>query len=343
VSLLANNEGFAEEVTMKVQRGFALVQGLILSCFCLMIVHLISTGTIVLYISSKLIWLSKLSAILLGIIAIAKLVPMKHNHSASRSCCGHDHACASDHHHSHKTNGLLPMMIFIIPLILGFVMQPRVLASTALSHSINTAGPVPFYAMHIPKSNKFSTVVQWPSWFSFVKRAVGSSSVANDTKSAAPDRVNQSTSQNGLNTVKPLSRKSVNSVAKESDLMQLYSNIDDHPEQVYNQHWKLTGFVYKDPTLAKNQFVISRFVITCCIIDATPIGIIVESPDAPNLKADTWVEVEGLLQKRVIGGADEINSVHNFHEATDGVPYLVVTSCKIIATPKDPYLAPPMQ
>lgn len=50
------------------------------------------------------------------------------------------------------------MAIFIIPLILGFGMQPRVLGSTTLSNSINTAGPVAFYAMHIPKSDKFSGV-----------------------------------------------------------------------------------------------------------------------------------------------------------------------------------------
>ena len=45
----------AEEVTMKIQRGLPLVQGLILGCFSLMMVHLILTGTIVLYISSKLV------------------------------------------------------------------------------------------------------------------------------------------------------------------------------------------------------------------------------------------------------------------------------------------------
>ncbi|EGW36626.1 TIGR03943 family protein [Desulfosporosinus sp. OT] len=329
---------------MKIQKSFALVQGLILICFSLMVVHLIQNGTIVLYISSKVIWLSKFSAILLVIIAIAKLVPIHHNHSVAHNCCGHDHACDSGHHnHSHKTNELLQIAIFVIPLILGFGMQPRVLASTALANSINTAGPVPFYAMRIPRSDKFISVVQWPSWLSSVKKDVGSSTVANGTKSVSADMRNKSSSQNKLNSVIPLTPNSLNSIAKETDLMQLYLNIDDHSEQVYNQHWKLTGFVYKDPKLAKNQFVISRFVITCCIVDATPIGIIVESPDAPNLKADNWVEVEGILQKRIIGGADEIKSVHNFHETDEGVPYLVVTSCKKVTTPKDPYLDPPMQ
>ena len=148
---------------MKIQRGFALAQGLILCCFSSMILHLIQSGTLVLYISPKVIWLSKLSAILLFIIAVAKLVPMPHNHSAAHSCCGHDHACVSDHHsHSHNTKGLLQMAIFAIPLILGFGMQPRVLASTSLSNSINTAGPIPFYAMHIPNFDKYSSGVQWP-------------------------------------------------------------------------------------------------------------------------------------------------------------------------------------
>jgi len=296
---------------MPIQRRFALVQVIILSCFSLMIWHLILTGTIVLYISSTLIWLSELSAILLAIMAIAKLIPMQPHHSVAHRCCAHDHACVSDHHHSHGTNGLLPMMIFIIPLILGFTMEPRVLASTALTNSINTAGSRSFYA--------------------------------NGTRSASAGMLNKSTSQNKPNSVETLPPKSVNVVAKEADLMQLYLTIDDHPEQVYNQPWRLTGFVYKDPKLPKNQFVISRFVITCCIVDATPIGIIVESSATPNLKADTWVEVEGILQKRVIGGAEKIKSVDNFHATNDGVPCLVATSCKIVATPQAPYLAPPMQ
>jgi len=326
---------------MKIQRGLALVQGIILSCFSLMIVHLIQTGTIVLYISPKVIWLSKFSAILLTIIAIAKLIPTPHNQSVAHSC-GHDHACTSAHHHSNETKALMPMLIFIIPLMLGFTMQPRVLASTALSNSINTAGLLPYYTMPIPRSEKLK-LIQWPSGLSFVKKDVDSSATVNNTKSTSADKLDKSNPQNKLNSVKPLAPKPVNSVAKETDLMQLYLNIEDHPEQVYNQNWRLSGFVYKDPKLAKNQFVISRFVITCCIVDATPIGIIVESPDAPHLKADSWVEVDGLLQKRIVGGIDNLKSVHNFHETENGVPYLIVTRCKVVAAPKDPYLAPPMQ
>lgn len=302
---------------MQIQR-IALVQSVILSLFSLMIVYLILTKTIDLYISLEVIWLAKLSAILLAVISIAKFVPMRR--SLIHNCCGHNHSCTAGHnHHPHKTNGLVQISIFVIPLMVGFGMQPRILDATALSNSINTAGPVPYYALHFPRTDRLSSEMQLPNGSSFGKNDIGSSAVKNLTPNSA------------------------NSVAKETDLMQLYLNIEDHPDQVYNQRWKLSGFVYKDPELAKNQFVISRFVITCCIVDATPIGIIVESPDAPKLKANTWVEVTGLLQKRIIGKANEIKSVHNFPETEDEVPYLVVNSCKIVSTPQDPYLAPPMQ
>lgn len=36
-------------------------------------------------------------------------------------------------------------------------------------------------------------------------------------------------------------------------------------------------------------------VIACCVADATPIGIIAETPDALNFESDTWLEVEGVL------------------------------------------------
>lgn len=300
---------------MQFQRRMALVQSLVLFLFSLMIVYLIQTHTIELYISPKVVWTAKLSAMLLAVISLAKFVPMRR--SVNHSCCSHNHACATGHNYSPIAGGLVQIAIFIIPLMVGFGMQPRILASAALSNSINTAGPVPYYALDIP--NELRGGVQTPRGLSFDKDDLGGSEVKN------------------------LPPKPVNSIAKETDLVQLYLNIEDHPEQVYNQRWRFTGFVYQDPKLAKNQFVISRFVITCCIVDATPIGIIVESPDAPKLKADTWVEVAGVLQKKSIGRADEIKAVHNFHETDDGVPYLVANSCKIVPTPQDPYLDPPMQ
>ncbi len=133
---------------MQIKRKADLIQGLILCGFALLMLHLIVTGSIVLYISSKLVWLSKLAAVLLIGMAIAKFLPERHNHT----CCSHDHACSSGHHeHTHSID-FWRMTLFIIPLVLGFAMHPRVLGATALANSINTAGPVPFYAISSTKN-----------------------------------------------------------------------------------------------------------------------------------------------------------------------------------------------
>jgi len=104
----------------------------------------------------------------------------------------------------------------------------------------------------------------------------------------------------------------------------------------------MTGFVYKDPGLGKNQFVITRFVIVCCLLDTVPIGIIAESPDASDLKADTWVEAEGVMKMlNTFSAADKIEPLSNFHGPNTDIPYFVITSLKKVPVPKDPYLYPP--
>jgi len=313
---------------MQIQRKEDLAQALILGCFALLLFHLILTGTILLYISSKFIWLSELAAVLLVVMANAKLLPKRHNHK--HSCCDHDHACSSGHHsHTNSTN-YLRITLFLIPLVLGFAMQPRVLGSTALANSINTAGPVPFYA--ISSSKNVDNILSASS-----KVTLNSSSLtANSTESASV--YNSADSNKQIN--KPL--QPVDSVVRDTDLVDLAFKIYDYHNQAYDRHWRLTCFVYKDPKLAKNQFVMTRLVVACCIADATPIGIIAETPDALNFEDDTWLEVEGILQKRIIKDADKIQPVSNLEAAEDGTPYFVVTSWKRVSTPKDPYLVPPM-
>lgn len=52
----------------------------------------------------------------------------------------------------------------------------------------------------------------------------------------------------------------------------------------------VTGFVTPDKSDPANVFLVSRFVITCCAVDAQPVGIPVYHPGWQNqFKADSWV------------------------------------------------------
>jgi putative membrane protein len=56
----------------------------------------------------------------------------------------------------------------------------------------------------------------------------------------------------------------------------------------------LVGFVSEDPDDPENVFYVSRFVITCCAVDAQPLGVPVYSPGwQQRFPVDSWVSVTG--------------------------------------------------
>lgn len=286
---------------MKRMEKDRVLKAIILAGFALWLAYLLVSGRLELYITPKLAWLTKLSAVLLIILAGVALMPSSPGHGSAGRCCEHGHAHHDHSDHAHSPLSPMKVMLFVIPLLLGFTVEPQALNSLSLANSVNTLGARPFYV----------------------------------TQFLQPDVISNAPSNISTTTADKPSSGSGGNIA-ETDLVQLAMN--DNPDQIYNQHYRLSGFVYKDPGLAQNQFVITRFVITCCIVDAQPIGIIVESPEASDLKADTWLELEGVLQKRSISGSDKITPVHNFQAAENTAPYLVATKIKVISAPQDPYL-----
>jgi len=72
--------------------------------------------------------------------------------------------------------------------------------------------------------------------------------------------------------------------------------------QFEGQPVNLEGFMIIDDSLPEGQFLIARFVITCCVADATPIGVAVDPGETDALMPDTladiggWVRVTGTMQ-----------------------------------------------
>ncbi|HUS25769.1 MAG TPA: TIGR03943 family protein [Nevskiaceae bacterium] len=61
-----------------------------------------------------------------------------------------------------------------------------------------------------------------------------------------------------------------------------------------NKQADIVGFVTPDADDPQNVFYVSRFVITCCAVDARPIGVPVYAPGwQARHEADQWVRVAG--------------------------------------------------
>lgn len=87
----------------------------------------------------------------------------------------------------------------------------------------------------------------------------------------------------------------------------------------------VVGFVTPDPD-ADDVFYVSRFMITCCAVDAQPIGIPVYLPDwRARFQPDDWVEVTGEFAAN--------------RSATSTVPIaLDPAEVSRVDAPADPYL-----
>jgi putative membrane protein len=86
------------------------------------------------------------------------------------------------------------------------------------------------------------------------------------------------------------------------------------------------GFVYHDPGLPAGHFLVSRFAITCCVADATAIGMAVESDETDKLPDNTWVDVKGAVQSITVDGHP--------------VPLILADTIQAVKQPDQPYLFP---
>jgi len=101
-------------------------------------------------------------------------------------------------------------------------------------------------------------------------------------------------------------------------------NAYPEPDAYKGQVAKISGFVIHSPQLPDNYLLLSRFVITCCAVDAYPVGIPVHlNGTNKSYPSDTWLEVEGQMQPEQVDNKRQL--------------VLVPKSLKIIPTPSDPY------
>ncbi|MFO7634700.1 MAG: TIGR03943 family protein [Caldilinea sp.] len=110
------------------------------------------------------------------------------------------------------------------------------------------------------------------------------------------------------------------------DWLHAFTASPNPAQEFAGQPVDVIGFIYHDERLADDQVLVNRFVVSCCVADASVVSMVVHSPDAVALPSDTWVQVRGILQP------GEFN----------GRPLPVVSAQQMILAPMpdQPYLYP---
>jgi putative membrane protein len=99
---------------------------------------------------------------------------------------------------------------------------------------------------------------------------------------------------------------------------------DPEPERQAGKPVRVTGFVYRDDRLPADWFLVARFVVQCCAVDAQPIGLPVRLVGADVPKAGAWVTVVGTWG---------LAEVHGHRRAV-----IVPTAVTPTERPEQPYL-----
>ncbi|MHB8625479.1 MAG: TIGR03943 family putative permease subunit [Aggregatilineales bacterium] len=97
--------------------------------------------------------------------------------------------------------------------------------------------------------------------------------------------------------------------------------------QFAGQAADVTGFVYRDIRFdGKPQFMVARFVIACCVADASAIGVTVQADHADQWQQDAWVHVTGKFAIQSVNGTP--------------TPVLIADAVRPVTQPDHPYLYP---
>ncbi len=114
------------------------------------------------------------------------------------------------------------------------------------------------------------------------------------------------------------------------DWLRAFGSATD-PAVLNGQPVDVVGFVYRDARFdGTSQFMVTRFIISCCVADAQAIGLGVDWAQAPTLREDTWIRVRGTLEVREFEGVLSPWLVAD--EGPDGI--------QVVAQPENPYLYP---
>jgi putative membrane protein len=86
----------------------------------------------------------------------------------------------------------------------------------------------------------------------------------------------------------------------------------------------VTGFIYREPGWPADQVMIARFTISCCVADASALGLPVRLADGQVVEEGAWYAISGTMQAGEFRG--------------ETMPMIQPVTIEPVAIPQNPYL-----
>jgi len=297
---------------MKLQFQQAL-KAFILLAFSTMLFKLHYTGDISKFINPKYENLSQIASITFLILFFIQITRvwtarenhLHHGHNEDHFHHGHhdDHSC----HHNHgdspsHTKKFISYAILILPLATGFFLSPKVLDASIADKK----GAMLILSNQNQALQDDKDQLSGESSIQKKKGIDSPEEIPGIEHSVDPSNWEDQMEMSGEEYNEQMSQLEQNDTIEMNDYVYAAYNdeIVKDVAKYKGKNIKLKGFVYKEKGLSQNQLVISRFLITHCIADASIIGFVSEFSEAPSLDKDTWIEAEGVLDVTSYNGVE---------------------------------------
>lgn len=283
------------------------IRAVILVAFAIFFIQLHYTGEITKYINPKYDLMSKIAAGVFILFFCVQLFRIwENNHEQHTNCppgCNHDHGYSDA-----LPKKLMSYCILTFPLLTGFAFAPSVLDSSIAAKK----GTI------LPQANRIENNGTEESVSEIDPITI------QDDEAVLPNN-NIFSKEKYDEEMKKLEELEVIQM-KDDIYASYYESISLNPKEYMGRKIKVSGFVYKEEGLDVNHLVISRFLITHCIADASVIGLLTEFKQASEYEQDTWIEIEGTLEVTTFNGVE--------------LPLIKANKWKVIEEPTEPYIYP---
>jgi putative membrane protein len=121
-------------------------------------------------------------------------------------------------------------------------------------------------------------------------------------------------------------------VIDEQNFYKAVTEIGTNLDKYTGKKVTINGFVFKKEDLKEDEFVIARMSMACCAADAQVIGLMAKWDRTLELKKDSWVKVEGIIE--------EVEYKETGTNTNLTLPVIKVTNIENLTTPDNIYVYP---
>lgn len=293
------------------------LRALMLLAFSAMIANLHWTGELTKFINPKYEGLSQTAAALFFILFLVQSTTVISFSKTSHPYHPIGQACCTNHDHVHAPSTRkkwLAYLIIITPIMTGFFVPAKILDAAIADKKGG--------AFMITQQNQSSKIEDYLTSNEMIDENIYDE---HDADPRLLEEKQEMTKKQYEQLKQRLSQQPMLKMTDE-DYTIYYEEINQNLSNYLGKKIQIKGFVLKEESFTEQQLVISRFLITHCVADASIVGFLTEFPEAPMLTEDTWLEVVGTIGQTTYGGAS--------------LPVIHIDNWVTIELPESPYLYP---